>query len=325
MRSRTMAEALNEALLQAMEQDEAVVILGEDVGRAGGVFHVTDGLLDRFGPGRVVDTPLAESAIVGVAVGMAAYGLRPVAEIQFAGFLYAALDQMAAQAARLRARSGGRFTAPLVVRAPYGGGVRAPELHSDSVEALLCHTPGLKVVVPSTPAEAKGLLLASIFDPDPVVFLEPMPLYRATREEVPEEPYRVPLGRARVARPGRHVTVASWGAMVPLALRAAEELADEGVELEVIDLRTLTPLDSDTLLGSVRKTTRLVVVHEAPRTAGFGAELAALVAERALYHLSAPVVRVTAPDVPYPAPALEGYYLPSTARLIREIRAVLEA
>jgi len=320
-----MVEALNEALRQAMEEDRTVVILGEDVGRYGGVFRVTEGLLDRFGPARVIDTPLAESAIVGVALGMAASGLRPVAEIQFAGFLYSAFDQLAAQAARLRARSGGRFGAPLVVRAPYGGGVRAPEFHSDSVEALLCHTPGLKVVIPSGPVDAKGLLLASIDDPDPVVFLEPMPLYRTLREEVPEDPYRQPLGRARLIRAGRDVTVVCWGAAVLLALRAAEALAPEGVEAEVLDLCTLNPLDVETLLASVRRTTRLVVVHEAPRSGGFGAEIAALAAERALDSLTAPVVRVTGWDVPYPAPAIESYYLPSVRRVVKGIRTALEA
>ncbi|MDR7400331.1 MAG: alpha-ketoacid dehydrogenase subunit beta [Armatimonadota bacterium] len=325
MPTRTMVEALNEALRQAMEEDRAVVVLGEDVGRYGGVFRVTEGLLDRFGPARVIDTPLAESAIVGVALGMAASGLRPVAEIQFAGFLYSAFDQLAAQAARLRARSGGRFGAPLVVRAPYGGGVRAPEFHSDSVEALLCHTPGLKVVIPSGPVDAKGLLLASIDDPDPVVFLEPMPLYRSLREEVPEDPYRQPLGRARLIRAGRDVTVVCWGAAVLLALRAAEALAPEGVEAEVLDLCTLNPLDVETLLESVRRTTRLVVVHEAPRSGGFGAEIAALAAERALDSLRAPVVRVTGWDVPYPAPAIESYYLPSVRRVVRGIRTALEA
>lgn len=325
MPTRTMVEALNEALRQAMEEDRTVVILGEDVGRYGGVFRVTEGLLDRFGSARVIDTPLAESAIVGVALGMAASGLRPVAEIQFAGFLYSAFDQLAAQAARLRARSGGRFGAPLVVRAPYGGGVRAPEFHSDSVEALLCHTPGLKVVIPSGPVDAKGLLLASIDDPDPVVFLEPMPLYRALREEVPEDPYRQPLGRARLIRAGRDVTVVCWGAAVLLALRAAEALAPEGVEAEVLDLCTLNPLDVETLLASVRRTTRLVVVHEAPRSGGFGAEIAALAAERALDSLTAPVVRVTGWDVPYPAPAIESYYLPSVRRVVKGIRTALEA
>lgn len=325
MPTRTMVEALNEALRQAMEEDRTVVILGEDVGRYGGVFRVTEGLLDRFGPARVIDTPLAESAIVGVALGMAASGLRPVAEIQFAGFLYSAFDQLAAQAARLRARSGGRFGAPLVVRAPYGGGVRAPEFHSDSVEALLCHTPGLKVVIPSGPVDAKGLLLASIDDPDPVVFLEPMPLYRTLREEVPEDPYRQPLGRARLIRAGRDVTVVCWGAAVLLALRAAEALAPEGVEAEVLDLCTLNPLDVETLLASVRRTTRLVVVHEAPRSGGFGAEIAALAAERALDSLTAPVVRVTGWDVPYPAPAIESYYLPSVRRVVKGIRTALEA
>ena len=316
----TMVMALNQAMRQALQEDPRVVILGQDIGRNGGVFRATEGLLEQFGANRVIDTPLSESAMVGTAIGMAAYGLRPVVEIQFAGFLYPALDQLAAQAARLRSRSAGRFTVPLVVRSPYGAGVRAPELHSDSIETLFLNTPGLKVVVPSTPVDAKGLLLSAIDDPDPVLFLEPMPLYRAFREEVPEEPYRIPLGQARIARPGRHVTVVAWGAMVPVAVQAASEAAHDGLEAEVIDLRTLNPLDEATLLGSVERTGRLVVVHEAPGTYGPGAELAALVAERALYWLQAPPVRVAAYDVPYPPAALERAYVPDVAR----VRAGLE-
>lgn len=324
MAQLTMVLALNQALRQVLQADPRVVLLGEDIGRNGGVFRVTDGLLEEFGPTRVIDTPLAESALVGTAIGMAAYGLRPIVEIQFAGFLYPALDQLAAQAARLRSRSAGRFTAPLVVRAPYGAGVRAPELHSDSIETLFLNTPGLKVAVPSSPADAKGLLLSAVDDPDPVVFLEPMPLYRAFREEVPEEPYRIPLGRARVVRPGRHVTVVAWGAMVPVAVQAATEAARDGLEAEVIDLRTLNPLDEATLLGSVERTGRLVVVHEAAGAYGPGAELAALVAERALYSLQAPPVRVAAYDVPYPPAALERAYVPDVARVRTALEQVME-
>lgn len=324
MASLTMVEALNRALALAMEQDPRLVILGEDVGKDGGVFRVTEGLYARFGPERVIDTPLAESAIVGTAIGMAAYGLRPVVEIQFAGFLYPAFDQLAGQAARLRSRSAGRFGVPLVVRAPYGGGIRAPELHSDSVEALFVHTAGLKVVIPSSPAEAKGLLLASIADPDPVIFLEPMPLYRAFREEVADEPYQLPLGTARIVRPGRDVTVITWGAMVPVAVKAANTVAGRGIEPEVLDLRSLNPLDINTLTASVQRTTRAVVVHEAPKTAGVGAELSALLAERSIFSLSAPILRVTAFDVPYPVASLEKLYLPDAEKVVQAITAVME-
>lgn len=319
-----MVEALNQALSQALERDPRVIIMGEDVGSNGGVFRVTDGLYARFGPDRVIDTPLAESAIVGTAIGMAAYGLLPVAEIQFAGFLYPALDQLAGQAARLRTRSMGRFAAPLVVRAPYGGGIRAPELHSDSVEVLFVHTPGLKVVVPSSPAEAKGLLLASIADPDPVVFFEPMPLYRAFREEVAEEPYEIPLGTLRVVRAGCDVTVVAWGAMVPVAFKAASAVAERGIDAEVLDLRSLNPMDVAGLVASVQKTTRAVVVYEAPKTAGVGAEISALLIERCLFSLSAPILRVAALDVPYPATSLEKFYLPTADRVIDAIASVME-
>ncbi len=324
MAALTMVEALNQTLAEALERDPRVVVVGEDVGRNGGVFRVTEGLHARFGPDRVIDTPLAESAIVGTAIGMAAYGLRPIVEIQFAGFLYPAFDQIAGQAARLRARSTGRFGAPLVIRAPYGGGIRAPELHSDSIEALFVHTPGLKVVVPSSPGEARGLLSAAIADPDPVIFLEPMPLYRAFREEVADTPYQIPLGTLRVVRPGTDVTVVAWGAMVPLAMKAAEAVAQRGIDAEVLDLRSLAPLDVDGLVASVRKTTRAVVVHEAPKTGGLGAEISALLSERCLFSLSAPILRVAALDVPYPVAALEKLYLPDPEKVIRAITAVME-
>ncbi len=324
MATTTMVDALNQALAKAMEADPRVVILGEDVGRNGGVFRVTAGLHARFGAERVIDTPLAESGIVGTAIGMAAYGLRPVAEIQFAGFLYPAFDQIVGQAARLRSRSVGRFAAPLVIRAPYGGGVRAPELHSDSVEALFVHTPGLKVVIPSSPAEAKGLLLASIHDPDPVIFLEPMTLYRTVREDVPEGSYELPLGTLRVVRPGRDVTVVAWGAMVVVAARAAESAAHRGIDAEVLDLRSLNPLDVAGLVASVQKTSRAVIVQEAPKAGGVGAELSALLAERCLYSLSAPILRVAAFDVPYPVVSLEKAYLPDPERVVTAITSVME-
>lgn len=317
MAKLTMAQALNQALAQALEGDERVLILGEDVGRDGGVFRITDGLIDRFGPERVVDTPLAESGIVGTSVGLAMGGMRPIAEIQFFGFIYETMDQIASQAARVRFRSMGRFSAPLVIRTPYGGGVKAPEIHSDSLEALFVHTPGIKVVTPSNPYDAKGLLLAAVDDPDPVLFLEPMRLYRAFRDEVPEEPYRVPLGGANVVREGRDVTLIGWGASMPVVLQAADELiARHDVMPEVIDLRTLSPLDEATIVQSVQHTQRAVVVHEAVRTGGLGAEVAALVQERAFLYLEAPVGRVSGYDTPYPMTMFEDLWLPDATQVV---------
>jgi len=314
----TMVQALNNALALELARDDRVVILGEDVGRDGGVFRITEGLLERFGSERLIDTPLAESAIVGAAIGMAAYGLRPVAEIQFMGFAYAALDQLFAHAVRLRSRSRGRYTCPLTVRTPYGGGIKAPELHEESSEALFCHMPGLKVVVPSGPYNAKGLLLAAIRDPDPVLFLEPTRLYRLLKEEVPEGDYTLPLGEARIARPGSSVTVVCWGSMVERTLQALA-----GHDAEVIDLLTLTPFDEEAVLASVAKTGRLVIVHEAVKTGGFGAEIAATIAEEGIFHLRAPIVRVAAPDVTMPLPRLEGGYLPTAVRIVRAVEAVM--
>lgn len=315
MAELNLVQAITAALAQALEGDERVLLLGEDIGRDGGVFRATEGLFERFGGERVLDTPLGESGIVGLAVGLAAFGLRPVAEIQFLGFLYPALDQLFTHAARLRARSRGRYTCPLVVRTPYGGGVKAPELHEESSEALFCHMPGLKVVVPSTPVTAKGLLLAAIDDPDPVLYLEPTRLYRLLREEVPDEAYRTPLGKARVARAGGELTVVAWGSMLEVVLRAVE-----GYDAEVIDLLTLSPFDRETLLASVGKTGRLLIVHEAARTGGFGAELAATVAEEAILALKAPIRRVTGYDVVLPLPLLEDINLPTVER----IRAALD-
>uniref|UniRef100_A0A831XDQ1 Alpha-ketoacid dehydrogenase subunit beta n=1 Tax=Geobacter metallireducens TaxID=28232 RepID=A0A831XDQ1_GEOME len=314
-----MVQAINLALREEMARDDRVVILGEDVGRDGGVFRVTEGLFDQFGPERVVDTPLAESAIVGAAVGMAAYGLRPVAEIQFMGFIYPAMDQLFAHAARIRTRSRGRFTAPLVVRTPYGAGIKAPELHEESTEALFCQMPGVKVVVPSGPANAKGLLTAAIRDPDPVLFLEPTRLYRMIKEEVPEGEYTLPLGKARIARPGSAVTVVAWGSMLQRVMKAVE-----GYDAEVIDPMTLSPFDWETLLNSVRKTGRLVIVHEAPLTGGLGAEIAATVAEEAILHLRGPVIRVAGPDVPVPLAKLIDHYLPSPERIRAALDEVLQ-
>jgi len=316
MASRTLIEAVGDAMGVAMAADERVLVLGEDVGRNGGVFRATDGLIDRFGEERVVDTPLAEAGIIGTAIGLAVYGMRPIAEIQFLGFSYQAFAQLVAQAARMRLRSCGRFTCPLVVRAPFGVGVRAPELHSDALEAHFAHTPGLKVVAPATPYDAKGLLLAAIDDPDPVIFLEPLRGYRAGRAEVPDGHYTVPLGEASIARQGRDITLIAWSAMVATCLAAAETLAAEGVEAEVIDLRTLSPFDADAIIASVERTGRAVVVHEAPRTAGFGAEIVATINDRALLSLEAPVARVAGYDVPIPPALLEDYYLPTPARVV---------
>ncbi|MFO7263180.1 MAG: 2-oxoisovalerate dehydrogenase [Bacillaceae bacterium G1] len=325
MAQLTMVQAINQALAQAMEADERVMVLGEDVGKNGGVFRATEGLQQRFGEHRVVDTPLAESAIIGTSIGLALNGMRPVAELQFMGFIYPAMDQLATQAARYRFRTAGQYTVPLVVRAPFGGGVRTPELHSDSLEALCTHTPGLKVVVPSTPVDAKGLLLAAIDDPDPVLVLEPMKLYRAFRQEVPEEPYRIPLGQARIVREGTDVTVISWGAPVHLTEKVAARLASErGLSIEVIDVRSLVPLDMATLVQSVEKTGRLIIVHEAVRTSGFAGEIMARINEEVFYSLEAPMIRLTGYDTPYPVPQVEDDWLPNEGRLLAAIEQVLQ-
>jgi len=309
-----MVQAINGALALEMERDASVVIMGEDVGLDGGVFRVTDGLVERFGPERVIDTPLAEAAIAGVAIGMALNGLRPVAEMQFMGFSYIALNQMINHAARMRNRTRGRLTVPMVLRMPYGAGVKALEHHSESTEALYAQIPGLKVVVPSTPLEAKGLLTASIRDPDPVVFLEPTRSYRMLKEEVPEGEHILPLGKARVAQEGDDVTVVGWGAMIPLIQKA---VAGSKASVEVIDLRTISPMDTETLVGSVNRTGRAVVVHEAPRSFGPGAEIAARIYEGAILKLEAPVERVTAPDITIPLPKGEDHYYVNE-RMIKE-------
>lgn len=323
MAKLTIVQAVADALRTEMELDERVVVLGEDVGVNGGVFRATEGLYERFGENRVIDTPLAESAIVGTAIGMAIYGLRPVAEIQFEGFMPPAFDQIVNHAARIRTRSRGRFTCPLVIRAPWGGGIRAPEHHSDSPEAWFIHQPGLKVVIPSTPYDTKGLLIAAIRDPDPVIFFEPKRIYRAFRQEVPEEAYTVPIGRARTVREGRDIAIFTWGAMVRIVEEAAEELAGRGIECEVVDLRTLSPVDVDAIVAAVQKTGRALVVHEAPRTGGFGAEIVALINERALLYLEAPVLRVARFDTPMPLFHLEDYYLPNKQRVIKGVERVL--
>lgn len=321
----TMARALNEALDLALDKDPQVLLLGEDIGRTGGVFRITDGLRERHGDERVVDTPVAESGIVGVAFGLAVGGMRPVAELQFMGFSYPAFDQVISHVSRIRNRSRHRFTAPMVIRMPYGGGIGAAEHHSESAEAIYAHTPGLKVVIPSTPYDAKGLLLSAIADPDPVVFCEPIRLYRSIKEEVPEGWYEVPLGEARLEREGTDITLVAWGAMMREARAAASTLEEDGISIEVVDLRSLVPFDADAVVRSVDKTGRLVVVHEAPRTAGFGAEVAATVAERCLYSLRAPIQRVTGWDSVFPLKRSENQYLPSPERIVRAARRTLES
>jgi pyruvate dehydrogenase E1 component beta subunit len=320
-----MVKALNLALRQEMERDERVVLLGEDVAREGGVFRVSEGLLERFGPTRVIDTPVSEAGIIGCAVGMAIYGLRPVCEIQFSGFMPFGFHQLYCHVARLRVRSWGRFGVPLVVRAPYGGGIRALEHHNDSEEALYLQSPGLKVVVPSGPRTARALLASSIRDPDPVVFLEPKRIYRAIREEVPDEAETIPLGQARRVREGKDVTLVTYGAALQEALAAADraERAD-GVSVEVLDLLSLVPMDTAALAASVRKTGRCVVVHEAPRSCGVAAEVIARINEQALLWLEAPVARVTGYDIPYPFFAREGAYLPSAERVLAALRQTLD-
>jgi 2-oxoisovalerate dehydrogenase E1 component beta subunit len=315
-------QAVNDALRVEMRRDPDVVLLGEDVGRFGGVFRATQGLQEEFGADRVIDTPLAEGGIVGTAVGMALYGLRPVPEIQFADFIYPAFDQIVSEVAKYRYRSGGQFSCPMVIRTPYGGGIKGGLYHSQSPEAHFVHTAGLKVVVPSNPRDAKGLLISAIRDPDPVVFFEPKRVYRAAKGEVPAGEYAVPIGRAAVTREGRQVTVIAWGAMWHEADRAAREAEAEGIDCEVLDLRSLQPLDLDAIVASVGKTGRAVIVHEAPRTCGFGAELVALVQERCFLHLEAPIARVTGFDTPFPY-SLEMEYLPRAPRILKAIREVV--
>ncbi len=314
MAQLNMVQAINGALASEMRRDDRVVVLGEDVGKVGGVFRVTEGLHAEFGEDRVIDTPLAEGGIIGTAIGMALYGLRPVPEIQFADFIFPAFDQIVSEAAKMRWRSGGEYSCPIVIRTPVGGGIRGGLYHSQSPESLFIHTSGLKVVCPSNPYDAKGLLLASIRDDDPVLFMEPKRVYRAVKMDVPEEDYEVPLGAAKVVREGAGVTIVSWGAMVYEALAAAEQVGGEGVDCEVIDLRTLWPLDVDTIVESVKKTGRLVVVHEAPKTCGFGAEVVQRVMEKAFLHLEAPPARVTGWDTPFPY-TLENDYLPLAHRI----------
>jgi pyruvate dehydrogenase E1 component beta subunit len=320
----TLVEAVSDGLYTEMSRDDDVVVLGEDVGKNGGVFRATDALYDEFGEQRVIDTPLAESGIVGSAIGLALSGMRPVAEIQFMGFAYPAFDQLVSHASRLRSRTHGQHNVPMVVRMPYGGGIHAPEHHSESKEAFFVHEPGLKVVTPSTPADAKGLLAASIRDPDPVIFLEPKLIYRAFREDVPEDDYTVPLGEAAVRREGSDISVFTWGAMTHPTLIAAEELAEEGIDVEVVDLRTLSPLDTDTITESFRKTGRGAIVHEAPKTGGVGAEVATTIQEEAVLYQEAPIERIAGYDTHMPLHALEEYYLPQALRIQERIRDTVE-
>jgi pyruvate dehydrogenase E1 component beta subunit len=318
-----MVEAINAGLREEMERDPSVMVLGEDVGKEGGVFRVTDGLQAKFGQDRVVDTPLAESGIVGVAFGLAVKGFKPLAELQFMGFLPPALDQVISHVSRIRNRSRGRYTAPMVIRMPYGGGIHAPEHHSESMEAILAHIPGIKVIIPSTPSDAKGLIVSAIRDPDPVLFLEPKRIYRAIKEEVPDGENLVPIGEAKVIREGTDITMVCWGAMVREALRAGEQVKDQGVNAEVIDLRTISPMDDETIMSSVKKTGRALIIHEAPRTCGLAAEIIARINEKALLSLEAPVERITGYDTAPPLMKMENDYLPSPERIVRGIKKVM--
>ncbi len=318
MPTMNMVQAISDGLHLEMRRDPRVVVLGEDVGKVGGVFRVTQGLYDEFGEDRVIDTPLSEGGIIGCAIGMALYGLVPVPEIQFADFIFPAYDQIVSELAKFRYRSGGEYASKIVIRAPVGGGIRGGLYHSQSPEALFIHVAGLKVVCPSNPHDAKGLLLASIRDPDPVLFFEPKRIYRASKGDVPEGDYTVELGKARIAREGKHVTILAWGAMLYEAIAAADQAKEKGIECEIVDLRTLWPVDIDTIVASVKKTGRVIVVHEAPKTCGFGAELVALINEKAFLYLEAPPVRVTGWDTPFPY-TLEMDYLPLAHRILPAI------
>jgi pyruvate dehydrogenase E1 component beta subunit len=320
---KTIVQAINSALRDEMKRNGEVVILGEDVGKNGGVFRATEGLYSEFGPTRVMDTPLNESGVIGVSIGLALYGMRPVAEIEFLDFIYPAFDQIVSELAKIRYRSGGEYAAPVVVRAPYGGGIKGGPYHSQSAESFFTHVPGLKVVVPSNPYDAKGLLTSAMRDEDPVIFLEPKRLYRSFRGEVPDAEYTVPIGKADVARAGNDVSVFTYGSMVPTVLEAASKASEEGVDVEVVDLRTLIPLDVDAVLNSARKTGRAVVVYEAPKIMGYGAEIAALLAEEALDYLKAPVVRVGGFGIPFPY-VHENLYMPTVPRVLKAIQKVAQ-
>ncbi len=318
----TIVQAINMALRQEMKRNPQVMVLGEDVGYDGGVFRATDGLIKEFGPEKVVDTPLAELGIVGTSIGLSLAGMRPVAEIEFSGFMYATMDQLVSHAARIRTRSRGSYTCPLVIRTPYGGGIRALELHCESGESIFSHIPGLKMVVPSNPYDAKGLLASAIRCDDPVIFYEPMRIYRAIKQDIPDTEYTVPIGKANVVQEGSQLTLISWGSMFKQSLDAVAQLSGK-YSIELIDLRTLAPWDSETILNSVKKTGRCVIVHEAPKTCGFAAEIIATINEKILLSLQAPVERVTGPDVPYPFSKLENHYLPSQEKIIKAIEKTM--
>jgi pyruvate dehydrogenase E1 component beta subunit len=323
MAQMNIIQAVNDALKLEMRRDKRVVVLGEDVGKFGGVFRATSGLYEEFGQDRVMDTPLAEAGIIGAAIGMALYGLRPVPEIQFSDFIFPAFDQIVNELAKFRYRSGGQYPSPVVIRTPVGGGIRGGHYHSQSPEALFAHTPGLKIVMPSNPVDAKGLLLSCIRQNDPVLFMEPKRVYRAARGDVPEGDYEIPIGQAKVVREGTQVTIVAWSAMVHTALEAAELAAKDGLSIEVIDLRSIIPWDVDTVLASVRKTGRVVVAHEAPKTAGFGAEIVATICEKAMASLEAPVERLCGFDTPFPY-TLEHEYLPNAERIVLAAKRTLE-
>lgn len=324
MTTLTMIEAIRATLEHQLQHDDRVLLLGQDVGPLGGVFRATEGLQERYGQDRVVDMPLAEAVIAGAALGLAVSGLRPIAELQFLGFAHQAFHQIAPQIARFRFRSKGRYPVPLVLRAPFGGNVRTPELHSEAIEAQFVQAPGLKVVMPATAHDAKGLLMQAVADEDPVLFCEPLRGYRLVRDDVPDHAYTVPFGQARVAREGRDVTIVAWSAAVHVAERAAEQLEEESISAQVLDLRTLVPLDVEGLTRAVESTGRCVVVHEAPLSAGFGAEVVATLNEECFYALEAPVARVTAPDAPYPIGALEERYIPNVKRIVEAVRRTVE-
>lgn len=313
----TMIQAINDALKTVLEEDETTLLLGEDIGKNGGVFRATDGLYEQFGGSRVVDTPLSESGIVGTALGLSVNGFKPIAEMQFMGFIYPAFDQIMTHVSRLRMKTMGHYEAPMVIRAPYGAGIRAPEIHSDSAEALFTHIPGLKVVCPSSPADAKGLLIQSVMDPDPVLFMEPMHSYRSVREDVAVQSYTVEIGKGKVIQEGDDVTLIAWGAMVTIAKQASEQAEKKGISCEVIDPRTLTPLDSDLIKASVEKTGRAIIIHEAQAMGGFGSDMVTTINDTAFLYLKAPVRRVTGFDVPAPFFALENHYLPTAERVVR--------
>jgi len=323
IKKMTLIQAVNDGMRLMLEEDDRTIILGEDIGKNGGVFRATEGLQEQFGVDRVVDTPLSEAGIIGASIGLAVNGFRPVAEIQFLGFIYPAYEQIMTHVSRIRMRSMSRFTVPMVIRAPYGAGIRAPEIHSDSTEILFTHMPGIKVVCPSNPYDAKGLLIAAMEDPDPVLVLEPMKNYRSKREEVPVGKYTVEIGKGKLVRQGTDVTLIAWGAMISIAEKAAEQAEKKGISCEIIDLRTLYPIDRDIIAESVQKTTRAVIIHEAHKTGGLGNDIVSIINDTAFLYLRAPIERVTGFDVPVPFFTLEEHYLPTPARVVEGIEKVL--